>query len=1144
MAVCPSCGRENPEGFNFCGFCTAALDGAPVPQVEERKVVSILFVDLVGFTARSHDLDPEDVRAALAPYHQRLKREIESFGGTVEKFIGDAVMAVFGAPVAHEDDAQRAVRAALRITEAIEELNEEADLDLSIRAAVNTGEGLVNLSARPQSGEGMVTGDVVNTASRLQGVAPVNGVVVGEITYRSTKDFIVYDEVDAVYVKGKPEPVPVWRAVSARSHSGVDAQVRYRTPFIGRDFDLATLRTAYQRTTRESSLQLVTLVGEPGVGKTRLLAEFASYVDDQPELITWRQGRSLPYGEGITFWALGEIVKAQAGINESDSADVAKDKMGVALGSLIDDEADRAWLQQRLAPLVGATSLGGAAEKEESFAAWLHFLEVIATKDPMVLVFEDLHWADASLLEFIEHLVEWSTGVPILVVGTARPELFEKHPHWAGGTRNATTISLSPLTDAETAQLISALLSHAVLPAEIHTALLERAGGNPLYAEEFIRMLVDRSVLRARGRTLSVDPDADIPIPDNVQALIAARLDTLPPERKSLLHNAAVVGKVFWSGAVASLSDLEEPLTRRSLQELVRKELIRPVRMSSIEGEQEYSFWHALTRDVAYGEIPRSQRAAKHQGVAGWLEDVAGERVTDHAEVLAHHYQSAMELLESSGASEMASEIVSAAVRFLVLAGERALDLDVAKARRYFEAALPLAPDERRGQVLARLADTARKLDDLDAAIVRYKEAIGMFALLGDKVGEGGALRGLSIAYWWVGDNAPAMDLDLQAIEVLEEAGLSTELASAYNGMSQNVLMIGRPPEEAIEWAEKAEVAAQAVGSGKESVVARANRALGLCDLGDARGYEGLVAAYEEALKSAWTEDAAVIGSGVCLWQWCRGGPKDALQTYEVMIEREERRGLVHAARHERAESLWMLYDLGDWDLLLDVADELIAWAEQRRVLVVKAAALPCIAQVIAFRQQIDKAESWCEESLLLTRKVEEVQKLAPALAVAALVAQMRGAFGEAVDLIEELDQVTRHSPPWRSRHLPTALRVFNSAGQLDKAETFASGIKVTATRDVNCVLTGQAILAEAKGRAAEARDLHQQAAQRWADYGFVLEEGQAHLGLARCLITLGDREGATVPLRKAQTIFSHLGAVPLLKEVEGYLGKAQAASG
>lgn len=311
MAVCPSCGKENPEGFKFCGFCTAPLDEASKPHAEERKVVSILFVDLVGFTARSHAADPEDVRAALAPYHRLLKTEIERFGGTVEKFIGDAVMAVFGAPVTHEDDAERAVRAALRIIEAIKEMNEAGPpFELAVRVAVNTGEVLVSLSE--EMGKGLV-GDAVNTASRLQGVAPVNGIVVGEGTYRATRDVIDYEPLDPVTVKGKPEPLPIWRVIAARSRLGLETETSYGSPFIGRELDLAALKHAYHRTLRQSSVQLVTVVGEPGVGKSRLLTELGSYIDERQELVSWRQGRCLPYGDGITFWALGEVVRPTLG---------------------------------------------------------------------------------------------------------------------------------------------------------------------------------------------------------------------------------------------------------------------------------------------------------------------------------------------------------------------------------------------------------------------------------------------------------------------------------------------------------------------------------------------------------------------------------------------------------------------------------------------------------------------------------------------------------------------------------------------------------------------------------------------------------------------------------------------------------------
>ncbi|MDQ5820353.1 MAG: AAA family ATPase, partial [Actinomycetota bacterium] len=515
MPTCPSCGQDNPAEFKFCGSCGAPLAPGPAAR-EERKVVSVLFVDLVGFTARSDRADPEDIRATLRPYHARVKHEIERFGGTVEKFVGDAVMAVFGAPVVHEDDAERAVRASLQILDAIEELNEAGGVQLAVRAAVDTGEALVALAARSGEGTGIATGDVVNTASRLQNAAPIGGVVVGDLTYRATRDAIVYEELEPVSLKGKAEPVTLWRATGARSRFGVDAEAARSSPFVGREHELRILQDTYARTVRDSNVQLVTVTGEPGVGKTRLLGELAGFLDAQPELVYWRQGRCLPYGEGITFWALGEVVKAQAGILESDDPDEAGRKLGEAVAALADDEAERDWLEARLAPLVGA-GRGESVEQTESFTAWQRFFEALASQRPLVLVLEDLQWADAALLEFLEHLVDWSSGVPLLLLCTSRPELYERHEGWGGGKRNSTTVSLSPLSDDETARLVGALLERAVLPAETQRALLEQAGGNPLYAEEFVRMLTDRGILTRRGTVLEV-ANGEIPVPATVQA--------------------------------------------------------------------------------------------------------------------------------------------------------------------------------------------------------------------------------------------------------------------------------------------------------------------------------------------------------------------------------------------------------------------------------------------------------------------------------------------------------------------------------------------------------------------------------------------------------------------------------------------------
>ncbi len=791
MRACPNCGEENPERARFCSSCGVGLEEAQRRAVEERKIVSVLFVDLVGFTATSEKADPEDVRARLRPYHARVKQEIERFGGTVEKFVGDAVMAVFGAPVSHEDDAERAVNAALRILAAIDELNaEHPDLELAVRGAVNSGEAMVTLSARPAEGEGMVAGDVVNTAARLQQHAPVGGIVVGEGTYRVTRDLFEYEPLEPVSAKGKGEALQLWHATAPRRRFGVDVEPIAQTPLIGRDDDLALLQSTYTRTLRDSSTQLLTITGEPGVGKTRLTAEFRRWVDDRPELVFWRQGRSLPYGEGITYWALGEMIKAQAGILESDSPEDAAAKLAVAVGEVAEDDTEVDWLQATLAPLVGASGTVTSSEREESFTAWRRFVEGVAAQHPLILVFEDLHWADDALLAFIEHLVDWSTGVPLLVLCTARPELYERHAGWGGGKRNSNTVSLSPLAADDTARLLAALLRKAVLPAETQERLLEQAGGNPLYAEEFVRMLTDQGVIGGEGELV----DEDIRVPDTVQALIAARLDTLPPERKTLLHDASVVGKVFWTGIVAEMGDRDDSAARAGLHELARKELVRGARTSSVKDQAEYSFWHALVRDVAYSQIPRAERGQKHIAAAEWIERMAGERVTDHAELLAYHYTQALDLTR---AQERAAgdELGRAAQRFLVLAGDRAMSLDLEKAHSYYRRALELfGTDElERGDVLMKLVASRQGLiEDAETALL---EALALFRAHGDEIREGAALQELGQWAYLRGDGERSRQLQSEAIELLERHPPGEELASALTRHAGTFAVATQPRE-------------------------------------------------------------------------------------------------------------------------------------------------------------------------------------------------------------------------------------------------------------------------------------------------------------------------------------------------------------
>ena len=509
MIVCSQCGRESPDDASFCAGCGAALAARPAAR-EERKVVTVVFADLVGSTARADGADPEDVRAILAPYHVRLRHELERHGGTVEKFIGDAVVAVFGAPVAHEDDPERAVRAALAIQEAIADLNEaDLSLELEVRIGVNTGEALVTLDARPEAGEGMVSGDVINTAARLQSAAPPGGILVGDQTYRATERAIEYAEHAAVVAKGKTAPVTVWLAIGRRAAFGVDLAHARAAPLVGRERELSLLADALERIRTADRPQLVTLVGVPGIGKSRMLHELLALIEEMPELITWRQGRCLPYGEGVSLWALGEIVKAQAGILESDGAEEAVSKLDRAVADLLTDRTEAAWLERQLRPLVGLGDARAAAEgRGEAFAAWRRFLEALAEARPAVLVFEDLHWADDDLLDFVDDLVDRGEG-PLLVVCTARPELLDRRPTWGGGKLNAVTLALAPLSETDTARLFSALSDRGLMPAEQQAELLAQAGGIPLFAEEAARMLQSEGAVK---------------LPDTLHGILAARM--------------------------------------------------------------------------------------------------------------------------------------------------------------------------------------------------------------------------------------------------------------------------------------------------------------------------------------------------------------------------------------------------------------------------------------------------------------------------------------------------------------------------------------------------------------------------------------------------------------------------------------------
>jgi class 3 adenylate cyclase/tetratricopeptide (TPR) repeat protein len=688
---CPSCGTENPEGFRFCGACASPLEAAQAHR-EERKLVTALFTDIVGSTARAETLDPEDVRARLAPYYARLRRELEQFGGTVEKFIGDAVVALFGAPVAHEDDPERAVRAALAIRQAIAELNEDdAWLDLHIRTGVHTGEALVVLGASATEGEGMASGDVMNTSARLQGAAPPDGIVVGEATYRATAHVIEYREAAAVQAKGKSEPIPIWEVVGVKASP--DRRPISRARLVGRSSELELLREGWDQVVSDGAPGIVTVLGPAGIGKSRLLIEFVEHVRSVAA-VHW--GRCLSYGEGITYWPVTEIVKDAVGIQHDDDTATMSAKLGGFLQSLPTTNQDELrTMAAALANLVGAsTTPEGTYATSEITQAELHWgirrvFELLAAGGPVVLVFEDLHWAEPTLLDLLQNTVDNLLGAPIFIVGSARPELAESGPAILRENGNRRVIAVDALGEDASRALLEELLGTEGKTGGPLEALLRNAGGNPLFLEETVRMVVDAGMdLEDGGAT---DAEA-LGVPSSLQALIGSRLDQLPVADKRVAQTASVVGTVFWPGAVATMDGGDGDLGSH-LQALEQRDFIHAHAASTVRGEREYAFKHILIRDVAYGQLPKGRRAELHVSFADWVQALsAGEE--EFVEIVAYHLEQACRLAGEVARSPIPPPVLRA-VEALIRAAEKAERREgMREAARFYERALDVVGGE------------------------------------------------------------------------------------------------------------------------------------------------------------------------------------------------------------------------------------------------------------------------------------------------------------------------------------------------------------------------------------------------------------------------------------------------------------------
>ena len=613
MPLCRACGQDNPEVARFCLACGTSLSAEDPPGVE-RRIVTVIFVDLVGFTARAERLDPEEVQAFLTPYHERVRREIESFGGVVEKFIGDAVMGLFGAPIAHGDDAERAVRAALVVRDSVGEL---AGGDLQIRIAVNTGEAVVSLGARLTLGESMVTGDVVNTASRLQAAAPVNGIVVGEGTYRETRGVIEYEATEPVVAKGKARPVEAWIAVRALTEVG--ERPLTGSTIVGRESELAILRTFWERATSEQQPHLVSIFGSAGVGKSTVAAEFMRLATESGARTV--RGRSLPYRESGTYGSLASQLMQLCDVFESDSAQVVADKLrGRTAELLANADADPDLVAGHLGVIVGIDAGNEASDRDTLFSSARQFLEGAAREQPTVLVFEDIHWADANMLDLIETLATRVRGLPLLLLTLSRPELHDTRGGWGNGISAYTSLTLAPLDERHARELAVRRLGDTDRVAEV----IRVAEGNPLFIEQL---------------AATIDETASGTLPTSVRALVAARLDALPRAERALLIDASVVGKIFWEGALRAMSP-ENGERTHLLEELERRDLVRREAASMIEGERQFGFTHVLIRDVAYDLLPRADRARRHGLVAEFFEGSTGAS-REAIGALARHWRDA-----------------------------------------------------------------------------------------------------------------------------------------------------------------------------------------------------------------------------------------------------------------------------------------------------------------------------------------------------------------------------------------------------------------------------------------------------------------------------------------------------------------------